>query len=45
VKKKLYISGYRMRGCMEGKFGEFETNCEKENIIGLYKHRNECVRV
>jgi len=30
-----------MRGCMEGKFSKLETNCEKENIIDLYRYRKE----
>jgi hypothetical protein len=28
---------------MEGKFGELETDSEKENIRDLYRYRNECV--
>jgi hypothetical protein len=33
-----------MRGCMEGKFSELETNCEKENTIDFYRYRNECMK-
>jgi hypothetical protein len=31
-----------MRGSMtEGKFSRLETNCEKDNIIDLYRYRKE----